>query len=259
MGTVSNPASPASQLDVVFDGTWVIVPSTDAAGTILGVEVYSPSCGHPHGATFNYNINPNPWPAPAQFYMLDNHGHILFIQRAAGARTGMNISAINKTVNQCVAARPMGSNWDLMISIPAGPDSWASGDTVVPQATNPAGQTVPCFSGTDVPGGQVSSLQTLTFMGVTGVELCGAPAKFQTMIPNPWKGGTLIFEGEIPYIPTLLHERSAVSALANLAGLDLSLDYPLPLSLSSQAAPGQVAVSRNRTTGNCGHSVIVMP
>ncbi|HUN85094.1 MAG TPA: hypothetical protein VMU48_11985 [Terracidiphilus sp.] len=258
MGTASNPVTSASRLDVVFDGTWVFVPSIDAAGMILGIEVYSPSCGHPHGGTFNFNINPNPWPTPPQFYMLDNHGHILFIQRAVGSRAGMNISAIDKTINQCVAARPMGSNWDLMISIPAGPDSWASGDSVVPQATNPAGQTVPCFSGTDVPTGQVSSLQTLTFNGVTAVELCGAPGKFQATIPSPFKGGSLIFEGEIPYIPTLLHERSAVSALANLAGLDLSLDYPLPSSLSSQPAPGQV-VALNRTGGNCGHSVIVLP
>jgi hypothetical protein len=257
MGTASSSVTPSLRLDVAFDGTWVVVPSADAAGTIVGVDVYSPSCGHPHGANFNFNINPNPWPAPPAFYMLDNHGHILFIQRAAGSRAGMNISAIDKTVNQCVAARPMGSNWDLMISIPAGPDSWASSDTVTPQA-NVGGQTVPCFSGTDVPSGKVSSLQTLTFMGVTSVELCGAPAKFQTTIPNPWKGGTLIFEGEIPYIPTLLHERSAVSALANLAGLDLTLDYPLPSSLSSQPAPGQV-VALNRTGGNCGHAVIVLP
>ena len=172
MGTATNPVTPASRLDVVFDGTWVFVPKTDAAGTILGVDVYSPSCGHPHGATFNYNIDPNPWPAPGEFYMLDDHGHILFIQRAPGSGAGMNISAIDKNINQSVAARPMGSNWDLMISIPAGPDSWTSEDTVVPQATNPAGQIVPCFSGKDVPAGKVSSLQTLTFMGVTGVELC---------------------------------------------------------------------------------------
>ena len=153
MGTASNPVAPSSRLDVVFDGTWVFVPKTDAAGTIVGVDVYSPACGHPHGATFNYHLNPNPWPAP-EFYMLDEHGHMLFIQRAPGSGAGMNISAIDKNINQSVAARPMGSNWDLMISIPAGPDSWASADTVVPQATDPAGQIVPCFSGRTSPPGR---------------------------------------------------------------------------------------------------------
>ncbi len=53
-----NPAATVSQLDVVFDGTWVIVPGVDANGRIVGVDVYSPACGHPHGANFTNQINP---------------------------------------------------------------------------------------------------------------------------------------------------------------------------------------------------------
>jgi len=154
----------------------------------------------------------------------------------------------------------MGTGWDLMISIQAGPDSWASGDTVTPQANNSSGQLVPCFSGKDVPVGQVSSLQTLSFTGVTGIELCGAPAKLQATIPNPLKtDGALIFEGEIPYIPTLMHERAAVSALAALAGLDLVLDVPLPSSLSARSTPGAGVQPFSHTGGYCGHAVIVLP
>ena len=39
-----------------------------------------------------------------------------------------------------------------------------------------------------------------------------------------WDGnGSLIFEDEIQYSPTLQHERAAILAMANLAGLDLGV------------------------------------
>jgi hypothetical protein len=260
MATASSSAAAVSQLDVVFDGTWVLDPILDAAGQIVGVDVYSPSCGHPHGATYVNQLNPNPWPDSSAFYMLDDHGHILEIQRGSGPHPSMNASSVNMTVNHCIPkGRPIGSNWDLMISIKAGPDAWASADTVTPQTTNSMGQTVACFSGKDIPTGKVSSLQTLSFKGVTKASLCGAPAKVQALLPSPWNGnGSLIFEGEVPYFPTLQHERSAVAAMANLAGLDLSLDYPLPSSLSAQPSPA-VLRPMMKTGGNCGHSVILLP
>ncbi len=260
MAPASSSASTVSQLDVVFDGTWVIDPIADATGQLIGVDVYSPSCGHPHGATYINQLNPNPWPTSSAFYMLDDHGHILEIQRGAGSPTGMKISGIDATINHCIPkGRPIGGNWDLMISIKAGPDAWTSADTVTPQTTNSAGQTVACFSGKDIPTGKVSSLQTLSFLGVTKAELCGAPAKVQGLLPAPWSGsGSLIFEGEIPYFPTLQHERSAVAAMATLAGLDLSLDYPLPSSLSAQPSPA-VMRPMMKIGGNCGHSVILLP
>lgn len=260
MTTAGNSSVSATQLDVVFDGTWVFVPTVDAARNMIGVDVYAPSCGHPQGVTFANVINPDPWPAPAAFYMLDNHGHSLNIQRASGAQAGMPVSGIDTTNNHCLAkARPIGGNWDLMISIAAGPDAWTSGDTVDPKTTDASGSTVPCLSGKDIPTGKVSSLQTLSFKGVAGVELCGAPAKVQGLLPAPWNGsGSLIFEGEVPYVPTLRHERAAVSAMASLAGLDLALDYPLPSSLSAQPRHA-VLRPMTRTTGNCGFALIVMP
>ncbi|MFZ0743280.1 MAG: hypothetical protein WAM85_02690 [Terracidiphilus sp.] len=260
MTAASSSVAPSSQLDVVFDGTWVIAPSVDATGNIVAVNVYSPACGHPHGATFRNQLNPNPWPTPPDFYMLDEHGHVLIIQRGSAPHSGMSITGIQQGINHCVtSARHMGNNWDLMISIPAGPDAWVSGDTVVPESTDPTGRTVPCFSGKDAPLGKVSSLQTLSFKGVTEVELCGAPARVQGLFLSPWSGnGTLIFEGEIPYVPTLQHERSAISAMANLAGLDLALDYPLPSSMSQQPAP-PVLQPMLRTGGYCGHGLILMP
>lgn len=260
MEPADNSAATGSQLDVVFDGTWVIVPSVDAAGRIGGVDVYSPACGHPHGATFTSQLNPNPWPATPAFYMLDDHSHMLVIHRTAGSHFGMSIAGLDKTINHCVAkGRPIGNNWDLMISITTGPDAWASADTVVPQATDSSGKTVQCFSGKDVPSGKVSSLQTLSFQGLTGVELRGAPAKVQGLLPSPWNGaGSLIFEGEIPYVPTLQHERAAIAAMAGLAGLDLALDYPLPTSLSAQPSPAALR-PMTKTGGNCGHALILMP
>lgn len=259
MAAAGSPASTPSQLDVILDGTWVIVPSVDAAGNITGVRVYSPSCGHPHGVGFVNQLNPDPWPGPFSFYLLDEHSHTLAIQRASGTSTGMPVSGIDQTTNHCLnAGRPMGGNWDLMLSIGSGPDAWASSDTVLPQTTDPAGNIVPCLTGADAPTGKVSGLQTLSFKGVSAVEFCGAPANVQALLPSPWSGsGSLIFEGEVPYIPTLQHERSAFTAMANLAGMDLAMNYPLPpkSSTSSSVRPQP----RIHTGSDCGYSLIILP
>ncbi len=258
MTPAGNSPVSATQLDVVFDGTWVFLPSVDASGHIIGVDVYAPSCGHPQGVTFTNAISPSPWPDPAAFYMLDNHSHTISIQRASGAQAGMLATDIDTTVNHCVkVARTLGSQWDLLVSIPCGPDAWTSSGTVNPVYTNSAGASVPCVSGRDAPTGKVSALQTLSFKGVTAVDVCGAPVAVQGLLPAPWRdSGSLIFEGEVPYIPSLQHERMAIFAMANLAGLDMALDYPLPSSRSQQASP--VVKPMNRTTGNCGFSTIVM-
>jgi hypothetical protein len=262
MGTPNSPApsaAPASQLDIVFDGTWVFAPEVDTTSKIVAVNVYSPACGHPHGAYFTNSLNPNPWPQPSAFYQLDDHGHVVLIEADPGS-PGMNISGIKTDINHCVKnGRPIGANWDLMISIKAGPDAWVSADTVAPQTTDSSGRTVPCFQGDDAPTGQVSSLQTLTFHNIKNVQVCGAPTKVQGLFPNPWSGsGTLIFQGEIPYIPTLQHERAGISAMANLAALDLTLNYPLPSSRSAVMAVAPAARPvMLRSGGNCGHSLIL--
>ena len=258
----NSSTSSTSQLDVVIDGTWVFVPSVDAAGLITGVDVYSPACGHPHGATFINQLGPfsaAAWPQPTALYMLDDHGHSLFIQRDAASNTGMPLSGIDKTVNQCLAAaRPIGGNWDLMVSIKAGPNAWLSSDTVDPQTTDSAGNAVPCFSGKDTPPGKVSALQTLSFFGVTGLDFCGAPTKVQALFPAPWSGsGSLIIEGDVPYVPTLRHTREAYLAMSKLAGLDLEMNYPLPRV--SPAAAGNALRPMLHAGLNCGHALIVMP
>jgi hypothetical protein len=262
MAAASSPAIQHSQLDVVFDGTWILVPSVDAAGNISGVDVYSPDCGHPHGAVFLNQLGPfsaAAWPAASSLYMLEEHSHCLDIQRTPATQTGMKIGGIDKTVNHCLAKfRPIGGNWDLLISIAAGPNAWVSSDTMTPQTTDSAGNTVPCFTGADIPTGKVSAMQTLTFLGVTGVEFCGAPAKVQALFPSPWSGtGSLIVEGELPYIPTFQHIRSAYDSMAALAGLDLAMINPLP-RVAPVVAP-QVVHPMLHTGANCGHSLIVMP
>lgn len=251
----------SSQLDVVIDGTWVIVPSVDAAGKITGVDVYSPSCGHPHGATFVPQLNPNPWPADQSFYMLDNHSYYLGIRRTSGSAAGMPISGIDKTVNQCLPQkRPFSAGWDMMLSIAAGPDAWTSGDTVATVTTDPAGNPVHCFSGKDAPTGKVSSLQTLSYFGVTAADFCGAPQSLQSLLPSPWTGsGSLIFEGEVPYIPTMQHQRGAYIAMAGFAGLDLTLDFALPPRVPAPAAPSALPHPMVHTVKDCGFSLIVLP
>ncbi len=265
MPATGSSAASASQLDLVFDGTWVYVPSLDANGNIAGVDVYSPDCGHPHGAIFVNQLGPFTvanWPQPSALYMLDEHGHTLNIQRGAASQTGIPVSGINTAINHCVtAARPMGGNWDLMISIKAGPNAWVSSDTVVPQTTDSFGNIVPCFSGKDIPTGKVSALQTLSFLGVTGVAFCGAPSTLQALLPAPWSGsGSLIIVGELPYIPTIQHTRGAYIAMSKLAGLDLIMNYPLPRVPAAAAAAASNPIHPMVHTGqNCSNALIVLP
>ena len=259
MAAATKTPAPASQLNVVFDGTWIFLPRVDNSGTIVSVDVYSPSCGHPHAALFLSQLGPfgpTNWPAANTFYMLDSHGLTLAIQ-ATGK--GMPSSGIDRTINHCVPkGRPMGGNWDLQISIPASPSSWISTGTQDPVTKDPSGKMVPCFSGKDAPAGKISTIQTLTFLGVTSVELCGATGALQNTIPNPYSGvGTLIVEGEVPYIPSLQHERAAITAMANLAGLDLLLEHPLPSSGS--VTPNPIMLPRNAGAANCGHGILVGP
>ncbi len=254
-------AATSAQLDVVFDGTWLLVPSADRSGKITGVNIYSPACGHPLGVFFTNQLNPNPWPTQSAFYQLDSHSYTLNIQCGSRAAAGMPVSGINTTINHCVTqARPIGSNWDLLASIAIGPDAWVSSDTFAPQTTDSKGNSVPCFSGKDAPTGQVSSMQTLSFTGVTAAALLGAPGNVQALLPAPWSGsGTLIFVDEIPYIPTLQHERNAIFAVANLAGLDLALDYPLPRKTPAGSSVTGPFRPMLHTGPNCGASLIVMP
>lgn len=253
----SNPAA-ASQLDVVFDGTWIILPQVDGSGTIVSVDVYSPACGHPHATLFLAQAGPfGPlnWPPLNSFYMLDSHGLTLAIQATGDA---MSAKGINQAINHYVPqGRPMGGNWDLKISITAGPSAWVSTGTQDPVVKTPSGDQ-PCFSGKDAPANKISSIQTLSFQGVTSADLCGAPGQVQSLIPKPYKGpGTLLFEGEVPYIPSLQHERAAITGMANLAGLDLLLEHPLPSSGSQ--APSPIMKPRVAGAQNCGHAIIVGP
>ena len=254
-------SNPVSQLNVIFDGTWIFVPTVDASGNIAGVDIYSPDCGHPHAGIFIPNLGPfgpTNWPQPSACYMLDSHGLDLSIQRSSPG-SGMPVSGIDQTANHCVnRSRPIASNWDLVVSISAPPDAWTSAGTQSPVSPIPGGGTAPCFSGADAPKAKVSSAQILTFKNVSSVALCGAPSQLQSLVPTPYTGvGTLIIEGEIPYIPTIQHERTAVHAMANFAGLDLTLDHPLPSSGSS--APNPQMRPRSLGGSNCGHAIIFIP
>ena len=251
-------AASNSQLDVVIDGTWVVIPTVDDNKDIVSVDVYSPACGHPHGVYFTGQLNPTPWPDAPSFHLLDNHGYSLAIERSSGSQAGMPVKGIDQTVNHCLTPiRPLGGNWDLMFSMTIGPDAWASSDTIMPQTTDSFGNVVNCLSGKDAPTGKVSGMQTLSFKGVSAVSLCGAPANFQSLIPNPWSGnGTLIIEGDVPYSPTILHERMAFVAMSNMAGLDLSLDFELPPKNPPQKGPIKPMI---HVGGDCGYTLIVLP
>jgi hypothetical protein len=100
-------------------------------------------------------------------------------------------------------------------------------------------------------------LQTLSFKGVTSVELGGVPAAVHALLPAPWSGsGSLVFAGEVPYIASMQHHRAAYQAMADLAGLDLVLNHPLPPRKPADLGPGRLG---NKTPEDCTSAVIVTP
>ena len=92
-------------------------------------------------------------------------------------------------------------------------------------------------------------MHRLTYIGVTGAEFWGlSPEPKDYLRANVTKGGTLIVQGEVPYLATQVHERHAVDALAKLAGLDLHL---IPMELRPHDTRLMFHVQ------NCGHSIIL--
>jgi len=67
-------------------------------------------------------------------------------------------------------------------------------------------------------------MQRMTYLEVNGAEFWGlSPEPKSYLRANSSAGGTLIIQGEIPYLATAAHERGALDALAKLAGLDVHL------------------------------------
>jgi hypothetical protein len=234
----SQSASKDAQLDIIFSGPLLFVPSvTD--GNIKGLEVFSPCNGHHIGAVFMPGVwftdaeldDPKceHWPEPASFSLLDAHGYSIDLTQAGKKpQRPFPVTAIPETNHKVKPGRRMSGDWEVAIAVNGQISGWSS---------HRLGKVDPgLYYGADAPTtSTTATLHRLSYPSVTAAELYGAPSEPRDYLrANIAKGGTLIVIGEIPYQATLLHERRAIDAIAKLAGLDLHLAETAPLPFKTR-------------------------
>jgi hypothetical protein len=245
-------ATAGTRLDVVFAGPLLFVPEV-TGGNIAAVEVFAPCNGHHIGAVFLPGViftdaelddpKGKRWPEPESFSLLDPHSYrIELTQQAETPQRPFPVASIPDTNHKIKPGRKLTGDWDIAIAVEGQISNWT---------THRLSQVKEgLFHGADAPTGKTTaSLQRLTYAEVTAAEFLGAPSEPRTYLrENAAKGGTLIVIGEIPYQPTLLHERRAIDAIAKLAGLEFHL---------ASTAPKPYATRLMEHLIYCGGSIVV--
>jgi hypothetical protein len=247
----SKSTSAAGRLDILFSGPLLFAPAV-SGGNITGVEVFSPCNGHPVGAVFvpgvwysDAELNDprcKRWPEPESFSLLDPHSYSLDLTQPADHPSPFPLSAIPDTNHKVKPGRRLSAEWEIAIAVHGQLSGWGSYRLFK--------VTKDLYVGADAPTtATAAAMHRLTYTGVTGAEFGGAAkAPREYLRANIGKGGTLIVLGEIPYQPTLLHERRAIDALARLAGLELHL-------AATDPTPHRTRLMGH--TLNCGMSTIL--
>lgn len=241
----------AGRLDILFSGPLLFVPAV-SDGNITGVEVFSPSNGHPVGAVFvpgvlfsDAELNDpkcERWPEPESFSLLDPHSYSIDLTQKGKKQRPFPVTGIPETNHKVKAGRRLSGDWEVAVTVNGNLSGWGSQRLFK--------VTDDLYTGADAPTTPtVAAMHRLTYTGVTGAEFCGASSMPREYLrANIAKGGSLIILGEIPYQSTLLHERRAIDALAKLAGLELHL-------VAIDPTPHKSRLMNHIM--DCGHSVIL--
>lgn len=220
---------------------------------ITNLEVFFPRNGHPAGAVFlpetwfSAEELDDPgceqWPEPESFSMLDPHGYSIDLTQT-GRGKPMHYGEIPATNHKIRPGRRLSDAWEIAIAVRGRLSSWSSHRL--------SRVTGDLYVGADVPGsGTIAAMHKLTYESVTGAEFYGAEENPRSYLrENAGRGGSLVILGEVSYQSTLLHERRAIEALAQLAGLDLHLADTTP-------QPHRIRLMDHVI--NCGHSIVVTP
>jgi hypothetical protein len=248
----SETISKRAQLDIVFAGPLLFVPEV-TEGNITGLEVFAPCNGHHVGAVFMPGVlftdaeldDPKceRWPEPESFSLLDPHSYsIELTQQTKKPQRPFPVAAIPETNHKVKPGRRLSGDWDHSIAVRGHLSGWTSHRL--------SKVTEGLFHGADAPTCKMTaSLHRLTYAGITAAELYGAPSEPRAYLRNnAARGGTLIIVGEIPYQATLLHERRAIDAIANLAGLEFHL---------AKTAPSPYQTRLMNHVESCGLSIIL--
>jgi hypothetical protein len=230
--------SKGSQLDIVFSGPLLIVPETDA-GIVTRVEVFGPKNGHPMGAVFvpgvwftDEELNApdcENWPPNSSFSLLDPHSYTIEMQQAKSKKhTPFPASRIAAANHKVRPGRRMSADWDVALLVSGQLSNWSSHRLVAIREGMYGGSDAPTVD-------SVAVVHRFTYYAVTKADFQGASREAKAYLEaNIAQGGTIIIQGEVPYQPSLLHERTALSSLAKLAGLDLHLLQSAPQPTNAQ-------------------------
>jgi len=229
-------AGKKGQVDIVLGGPLLIVPQV-VNGKITGVEVFSPANGHPMGATFVPEIwfsdaelegpDSERWPDAESLSLLDPHSYAIELSQSKKA-AAFGTASIPETNHKVKPGRRVSSHWEVAIAIYGQLSGWTSHRLMEVKEG--------LFHGSDSPTAtRIAGMHRLTYDNVTGGAFYGAAREPKEYLSaNIARGGTLIITGEVPYSPSLMHERQAISSLAKLAGLNLHLATTIPTQGRSQ-------------------------
>jgi len=246
------PTKASGRLEIIFGGPLLFVPKIEE-NLITEVEVFFPKNGHPAGAVFlpgkSFStgeldgVGCEDWPDPESFTMLDPHSYAIDLVQG-GKGKPMRSSEIPATNHKIKPGRRLSDAWEIAVTIRGRLSGWSS--------HRHSRVTADLYTGGDIPLSEtIAAMHKLTYESVASAEFYGASANPRSYFrENVAQGGSLILLGEVPYQATLLHERRAIDALAQLAGLDLHL---------ADIAPEPHRTRLMAHTINCGHSVVVAP
>lgn len=241
----SAPVTPF-ELHLHFEGAFIFSiktenNSSDPNAKVTAVEVYAPKCGHSNAATINSGST----------YMLESYWHCIDpVYPKAYTPTPITLGEVKTNISahtpMVSANRPIMGGWDIAFTLPVPPEDWACDQLVANAKASFSGQDA------DTIPDSVALEQVLIYKNVTGANFHGFcfPAAFL-----PVDGvASLYLTSEVPYIPTLRHERQAADAMASLVGQDWVLQTPLG---AATEVSGRFHVRQK--TGNCLMGVVATP
>jgi hypothetical protein len=186
------------------------------------------------------------WPEPSGFSLLDPHSYSIEMDQDPNRNTQpIKVGQIPATNHKVLPGRRISDAWSLVFAVRGLLTGWSSHRLTKVQPG--------MFVGADAPQSEfTAALHKLTYESVVGADFYGAGTNQRAFLrEHAPEGGSLIILGEVPYRPTLAHERKAIDAIAALAGLDLYLADTTVHTLKAQLMM--------HSGGDCGHSIIVCP
>jgi hypothetical protein len=256
------PCSPPFQLRVTFEGCFVFALSVAADGdTIDGITVYAPDCGHIYSGGIQGQWN-NPFLKPtgpddsSLLFMLEPRHYCLELGTQMTGAMSLNtlMGEIGDLNIWADGQRPIGQGqgWNMQVKLPVPDGGWSTDSMSVGEAF--AGDAAENFT-------NIGMSQTLIYNDVSSFRLRGSPLPLCYTVQTDSSTGELYvpftISTEPPCIPSIEHQRMAVQVMAEMVGLDLTLQNPLVSGgMNHGSTSGNHILPMATRTGACMGGII---